>query len=40
MSAISNFIEEYISNIYIPRTLRVSNIFEIIILAIILYGMG
>lgn len=37
MSAISNFIEEYISNIYIPRTLRVSNIFEIIILAIILY---
>ena len=37
MSAISNFIEKYISNIYIPRTLRVSNIFEIIILAIILY---
>ena len=37
MSAISNFIEEYISNIYIHRTLRVSNIFEIIILAIILY---
>lgn len=37
MSAISNLIEEYISNIYIPRTLRVSNIFEIIILAIILY---
>lgn len=37
MSAIPNFIEEYISNIYIPRTLRVSNIFEIIILAIILY---
>lgn len=37
MSAISNFIEEYISNTYIPRTLRVSNIFEIIILAIILY---
>ena len=37
MSAISNFIEEYISNIYIPRTLRVSNIFEIIILAISLY---
>lgn len=37
MSVISNFIEEYISNIYIPRTLRVSNIFEIIILAIILY---
>ncbi len=37
MNAISNFIEEYISNIYIPRTLRVSNIFEIIILAIILY---
>lgn len=37
MSAISNFIEEYISNIYIPRTLRISNIFEIIILAIILY---
>lgn len=37
MSAISNFIEEYISNIYIPRTLRVANIFEIIILAIILY---
>ena len=37
MSAISNFIEEYISNMYIPRTLRVSNIFEIIILAIILY---
>lgn len=37
MSAISNFIEEYISNIYIPRTLRVSNVFEIIILAIILY---
>ena len=37
MSAISNFIEEYISNIYIPRTLRVSIIFEIIILAIILY---
>uniref|UniRef100_UPI004024CCA3 diadenylate cyclase CdaA n=1 Tax=Eshraghiella crossota TaxID=45851 RepID=UPI004024CCA3 len=37
MISISNFIEEYISNIYIPRTLRVSNIFEIIILAIILY---
>ena len=37
MNAISNFIEEYISNIYIPRSLRVSNIFEIIILAIILY---
>lgn len=37
MSAITNFIDEYISNIYIPKTLRVSNIFEIIILSIILY---
>ena len=31
MSAISNFIEEYISNVYIPKSLRVANIFEIII---------
>lgn len=37
MSAITNFIDRYISNIYIPRTLKVSNIFEIIILSIILY---
>lgn len=37
MSAITNFIDKYISNIYIPRTLKVSNIFEIIILSIILY---
>ena len=37
MSAITNFIDQYISNIYIPRTLKVSNIFEIIILSIILY---
>ena len=37
MSAISNFIEEYISNVYIPKSLRVANIFEIIIIAICLY---
>ena len=37
MSAISDFIDNYISDIYIPKTLRVSNIFEIIILAVILY---
>ena len=37
MSAISDFIDNYISDIYIPKTLRVSNIFEIIILAVIVY---
>lgn len=37
MSAISNFIEEYISNVYIPKSLRVANIFEIIIIAVCLY---
>ncbi len=37
MQAISNFIENYLSNFYIPKTLRVSNIFEIIILAILIY---
>lgn len=37
MSAISNFIDEYISNVYIPRSLRVANIFEILILALFLY---
>ena len=37
MSAITNFIDQYISNIYVARTLKVSKIFEIIILSIILY---
>ena len=37
MSVISNFIEEYISNVYIPKSLRVANIFEIIIIAVCLY---
>lgn len=37
MSAITNFIDQYISNIYIPRTLKVTSIFEIIILSIFLY---
>ncbi len=37
MQAVLSFFEEYLSNIYIPKTLHVSNIFEIIILAFLIY---
>lgn len=37
MQAISNFVEDYLSNIYIPKTWYVSNFLEIIILAVIIY---
>ncbi len=37
MQAISNFVEDYLSNIYIPQSFYISNVMEIIILAVIIY---
>ncbi len=37
MQAIKEFFQEYLSNFYIPKTIHVSNIFEIIIMAVIIY---
>lgn len=37
MQSIISFFEEYLSNFYIPKSWHVSNIFEIIILAVIIY---
>lgn len=37
MQSIINFFEDYFSNFYIPKTIHVSNIFEIIILAVLIY---
>ncbi len=37
MRSIVKFFEEYLSNFYIPKALHVSNIFEIIILAVLIY---
>ena len=37
MSQVSDFFEEYLSNFYIPKVWHVSNIFEIIILAFLIY---
>ncbi len=37
MKAISSFFSDYFSNFYIPKTITVSNVLEIIILAVIIY---
>ena len=37
MQSIKNFFDEYFSNFYIPKSLHVSNVFEIIILAVLIY---
>lgn len=37
MQSIISFFEEYLSNFYIPKSLHVSNIFEIVILAVLIY---
>ena len=37
MRAILNFFEDYLSNFYIPKTIKVTNILEIIIMAILIY---
>lgn len=37
MQAIVNFFQDYLSNFYIPKTIRVSNVFEIIIMAVLIY---
>lgn len=37
MQSIMDFFEEYFSNFYIPKTFHVSNAFEIIILAVLIY---
>lgn len=37
MQSIKNFFDEYLSNFYIPKSLHVSNVFEIIILAVLIY---
>ncbi len=37
MQSIVSFFEEYLSNFYIPKSWLVSNIFEIIILAVLIY---
>ena len=37
MQSIISFFEEYLSNFYIPKSWHVSNIFEIIILAVLIY---
>ena len=37
MQAILNFFEDYLSNFYIPKTIKVTNILEIIIMAVIIY---
>lgn len=37
MQSIKYFFDEYLSNFYIPKSLHVSNVFEIIILAVLIY---
>ncbi|MCM1307791.1 MAG: diadenylate cyclase CdaA [Butyrivibrio sp.] len=37
MQSIISFFEEYLSNFYIPKSWHISNIFEIIILAVLIY---
>ena len=37
MQQIRDFFDEYLSNFYIPKSLHVSNVFEIIILAFLIY---
>ena len=37
MQSIKNFFDEYLSNFYIPKSLHVSKVFEIIILAVLIY---
>lgn len=37
MQSIKKFFDEYLSNFYIPKSLHVSNVFEIIILAVLIY---
>lgn len=37
MQSIKIFFDEYLSNFYIPKSLHVSNVFEIIILAVLIY---
>lgn len=37
MQSIKNFFDKYLSNFYIPKSLHVSNVFEIIILAVLIY---
>ena len=37
MQSIKNYFDEYLSNFYIPKSLHVSNVFEIIILAVLIY---
>ncbi len=37
MEAILNFFEDYLSNFYIPKTIKVTNILEIILMAILIY---
>lgn len=37
MQSKKNFFDEYLSNFYIPKSLHVSNVFEIIILAVLIY---
>ena len=37
MQSIKNFFDEYLSNFYIPKSLHVSNVVEIIILAVLIY---
>ncbi len=37
MQAILNFFEDYLSNFYIPKTIKITNILEIILMAILIY---
>ena len=37
MNAISKFIDEYLSNIYVPKSFSIVNLLEIILLAVIIY---
>ena len=37
MREISEFFQEYLSNFYIPKTIKVTTVLEIIIMAIIIY---
>lgn len=37
MQQFADFFDEYLSNFYIPKSIQVSNIFEIIILAVLIY---
>ena len=37
MEAIFNFFEDYLSDFYIPKTVKITNILEIIIMAFLIY---